>query len=78
MANKHDNLNMKKVRVLEIIDHLDLAGAQGMVTHLVRAIDRSRFDVSVVCLFSTTETSLAKYLIKEGFSVHFLSTKKAL
>ena len=76
MANKHDNLNMKKVRVLEIIDHLDLAGAQGMVTHLVRAIDRSRFDVSVVCLFSTTETPLAKNLIKEGFSVHFLSKKK--
>ena len=76
MANKHDNLNMKKVRVLEIIDHLDLAGAQGVVTHLVRAIDRSRFDVSVVCLFSTTETPLAKNLIKEGFSVHFLSKKK--
>jgi glycosyltransferase involved in cell wall biosynthesis len=76
MAKQFKNLNMKKVRVLEIIDHLDSAGAQGVVTHLVRAIDRSRFDVSVVCLFSTTETPLAKNLIKEGFSVHFLSKKK--
>ncbi len=67
---------MKKIRVLEIIDHLNLAGAQGMVTHLVRAMDRNKFDVSVVCLFSTKETPLAKILFEEGYSVHFLNKKK--
>ncbi len=69
-------MNMEKIRVLEIIDHLQLAGAQGMVSHLVRAMDRNVFDVRVVCLFSTTDTPLAKILIQEGYSVHFLNKKK--
>ncbi len=77
-VNEFEDLNMKRVRVLEIIDHLELAGAQGIVSHLVRAIDRNVFDVRVICLFSTPETLLAKILMEEGYSVYFLNKKKDL
>jgi glycosyltransferase involved in cell wall biosynthesis len=70
-----ENQNMKRIRVFEIIDHLELAGAQGIVSHLVRAVDKNKFDIRVVCFFSTRETPLSRILMKEDIPVYFLDKK---
>lgn len=59
----------KRVRVLQVIPSLEVAGAEMMVTHLARALDRARFDVTVLLFFDPAGSPLARMLRDENIPV---------
>ncbi len=44
------NMKNRKIRVLQITHDLDLGGLQRVIVNICRTIDRSKFDISVLCL----------------------------
>ena len=44
------NNNSDKIRVLHLIHTLEIGGAQKVIVNLLRGIDKSRFELSTVCL----------------------------
>lgn len=44
------NPSDKKIRLMQIVQDLDLGGLQQVVLNLCRTLDRSRFDIAVLCL----------------------------
>ena len=45
-VNNHDD----RIRVLHLIHTLEIGGAQKVIVNLIRGMDKSRFDLSTVCL----------------------------
>lgn len=61
----------RNIRVLQIIGSMHIGGAEQVVVHLARRLDRQRFDVGVCC---TSETGiLADRLSAEGVDVQLVS-----
>ncbi|MCC7032936.1 MAG: glycosyltransferase [Acidobacteria bacterium] len=61
----------RKIRVLQIIGSMHIGGAEQVVVHLGRRLDRERFDVGVCC---TSELGiLADRLSAEGVDVQLVS-----
>ena len=65
-----------KMRVLHILDSLDLGGAQVVVENLVRHADRARFEVEVATLHG--RGVFWERIARLGVRVHSLSPAKAL
>lgn len=61
---------MSRIRVLQAIESLAVAGAETMVTQLAIAMDRSRFDVAVLTLFDSSTSPLHAQLRSAGIEVH--------
>lgn len=62
------------IRVLHVIDSLDLGGAQTVLVNLARFRDRSAVEMEVAAMHGRGVFSEA--LEKEGVAVHFLSRRK--
>lgn len=65
---------MKKLRLMQITHDLAIGGLQQVVVNLCRTIDRSRFDVSVLCL--RNRGVLTQEVEKMGIPVLSLPPKK--
>ena len=59
------------IRVIHVIDSLDLGGAQTLLLDLCRHAHRSRFEVEVACMHGPGV--FAVEFAKEGIPVHVLS-----
>ena len=62
------------IRVLHVIDHLDLGGAQTALLDMLRHRDRSAFDVEVAVMHG--RGPFAEALEALGISVHSLAGRK--
>lgn len=67
-------MEMSAVRVLHVIDHLDLGGAQTALLDMLRHRDRSSFDVEVAVMHGPGH--FAAELEKIGVAVHVLAGSK--
>ncbi|MFH1857997.1 MAG: glycosyltransferase [Candidatus Omnitrophota bacterium] len=71
---KSQTVAMKKIKVLYLIDKLEIAGAQRHLVSLLKEIDRRRFEVSVVCLMH--EGPLGESLRTSGIPLHSLHLRR--
>ncbi|HAZ10404.1 MAG TPA: hypothetical protein DCY56_04785 [Candidatus Omnitrophica bacterium] len=64
---------MSVINVLHIIETLEPGGAEGLLVHILKNLDRNRFSPKVVCLFN--QTALKTELDKAGIPVFCIHMK---
>jgi glycosyltransferase involved in cell wall biosynthesis len=62
----------RRIKVLHILANLGTGGAERMVVHIVRGLDRQRFDAAVVCISKPFGTDLEQVLAEDGIKVWYL------
>jgi glycosyltransferase involved in cell wall biosynthesis len=62
------------MRLAIVIDNLDMGGAQHLVYELVKNIDKSEFDVKIICFFKTNSL-LEREMLDRGYNIKFLNKK---
>lgn len=67
-----------RVRVLHVIPHLAMGGAEKSLVNLLKAFDDSRFEVAVVSLYPEGERLLEQELKEDGIQVYFLNKHQGL
>ncbi len=67
---------MKRIRVVELIGHLDVGGAEMHVKTLAEGLDARGFDVEVACV--KRAGVLAEELQQKGIPVHIMGKKRTL
>jgi glycosyltransferase involved in cell wall biosynthesis len=63
---------LKKIRVLQIVPSLGAGGAERMVVHISRGLDRTRFEVAVVSIWRRLGSDLERLLDDSGVEVVYL------
>jgi len=63
---------MKKIRVMHIVPALTPGGAERMVVHIARGLDRKRFEVAVVSLWRRVGSDLERLLDDSDVKVVYL------
>jgi glycosyltransferase involved in cell wall biosynthesis len=61
----------RRIRLLEVIGSLHIGGAENVVVNLARGLDRSRFELAVLC--TRQRGVLAERLAAEGFDVRLVA-----
>ena len=65
----------RKVNLLIVVAGLGIGGAEMVIQHLVRTLDRTRFDVKVCCI--KTLGTIGEQLASDGFDVFAISDPNA-
>jgi glycosyltransferase involved in cell wall biosynthesis len=63
---------MKKIKVVHIVPSLGPGGAERMVVHIARGLDRERFEVAVVSIWRRLGSDLERLLDESGVEVTYL------
>ena len=45
-----NNLSKRKIKILQVTHDLEMGGLQKVIVNICRNIDKSKFDISVLCL----------------------------
>jgi glycosyltransferase involved in cell wall biosynthesis len=67
------SMHMNRLRVLHLIHHLDVGGAESLLCELLPRFDRAAFEMHAACLLY--EGALAGLLRERGIPVHLLAKK---
>ncbi|MFH1426543.1 MAG: glycosyltransferase family 4 protein [Candidatus Kerfeldbacteria bacterium] len=65
-------------RIVHIIDSLEIGGAEWIMAELATGMDRSVFDVEVICLTQPKSRVIMEYLKKGGVPVRIIEKKNKL
>jgi glycosyltransferase involved in cell wall biosynthesis len=68
---KHNSVQ-KKLRIAITIDDVGMGGAQHMIYEMVKNIDCSRYDVTIVCTEDRRHSLLEQQMLDEGYRIIFL------
>lgn len=71
---KEESMN-KKVKIFQIIPNLILGGAEIMVENLANALDKDKFDISIVSLYDYSST-ITERLDNKNIQIYYLGKKK--
>jgi glycosyltransferase involved in cell wall biosynthesis len=69
---------MTKTRIVQVIPSLRVGGAERMLLHLVKHLDRLRHEVVVVSLYGTVHSDIERELASLGIQVVYLGKKPGL
>jgi len=64
----------KRIRVLQVICHLNIGGVQRQLLKLLPRLNSQKYDVSILCVRNLGE--LMPLFVKEGFPVHLIVIKR--
>jgi glycosyltransferase involved in cell wall biosynthesis len=73
-----NNNNKAKIRIAMIIDDVGMGGAQHMIYELVKNMDYSRYDVTIVCTEDRRYSLLEQQMLNEGYNIIFLKLNQYL
>jgi len=67
-------LTRKRLKILQVTQYLDIGGLETMILELCRHLDRTLFDVEILCL-NGYDPQYIQRVIDNGISVHLLKKK---
>jgi len=66
------------IKLVEVIDELEMGGAQHVLYQLVSQLDKKKFDITIVCFKKARPfaSMLEQQVLSEGYKVIYLKAKK--
>lgn len=66
------------IKLIEVIDELEMGGAQHVVYQLISHLDKTKFDVTIICLKKARPfaSMLEQQIRQEGYRIVYLTAKK--
>lgn len=66
------------IKVVEVIDEMEMGGAQHVVHRIISHLDKTKFDVTIVCFKKARPfaSMLEKQVLDEGYKIVYLNARK--